>query len=232
MRHASAVTSNATQLSQGPSEDDVDDAAQPDPLVPRHGRHSRGAIYGTMMASAIICLIASAVLSVEGYHLALNPNATLGCDLNEAVSCGAVAQAWQAQVFGFPNAFIGLATEPVVLTIAVACLAGTRFPRWFMFCAQIGYSLGLIFALWLFTQSVWSIGALCPWCMLITVFTTVTFFTMLHANILDDNLYLSRRAQSKALAFVRIDGDVVVPGIMLAIIAIIVVWNYGLALLA
>jgi hypothetical protein len=39
-----------------------------------------------------------------------------------------VAQAWQVSVLGFPNAFLGLIAEPVVVTLAVAALGGVRFP--------------------------------------------------------------------------------------------------------
>lgn len=190
-------------------------------------RHSRRFLFGTMGISAIICIIASAVLSIESYHLALNPNTVLGCDLNAALSCGAVAKSWQATVFGFPNAFIGLATEPVVLTIAVAGFVGVKFPRWFMFAAQIGYFLGLVFAFWLFFQSMYSIGSLCPWCLSITVFTTVTFFTMLHINVLENNLYLPERAQAFAVKLVRLDVDVFVPAVLLAAMVVLILLQYG-----
>ena len=43
--------------------------------------------------------------------------------------------------------------EPVVITIAVASLAGVRFPRGFMLAAQIVYGLGFVFAYWLFFES-------------------------------------------------------------------------------
>ncbi|CAL9461398.1 hypothetical protein SUDANB95_02630 [Actinosynnema sp. ALI-1.44] len=50
----------------------------------------------------------------------------------------------------------------LVSTIAVACLGGVRFPRWFMFTAQVVYTAGLGFAYWLFFQSMFRIGALSP----------------------------------------------------------------------
>lgn len=194
-------------------------------------RHSRTLLFAVMGISAIACLIASAVLSIESYHLALNPDATLSCDVNAILSCGTVAQSWQARFWGFPNAFIGLATEPVVLTIAVAGISGVRFPRWFMFAAQIGYALGLIFAYWLFVQSYFVIGALCPWCLVITTFTTITFFTMLHINVVERNLYLPERAQLAMEKFVRLALDVVVPGVMLVALAVMILVKYGPQLL-
>lgn len=185
-----------------------------------------------MGVSAILCILAAAILSIESYHLALDPDAVLSCDVNAAVSCGAVAKSSQAQFFGFPNAFIGLATEPVVLTIAILGLCGIRFPRWFLFCAQLGYLLGLIFAYWLFYQSYVNIGALCPWCLVITLFTTVTFFTMLHINVVEDNLYLPMRAQLRMETFVRLGLDIVVPGVILVGLAVLILVKYGTQILA
>ena len=71
-------------------------------------------------------LLASLALSIESLVLAKNSEAVLSCDLNSALSCSAVANHWSAAIFGFPNSFIGLATLPVMITIAVALLAGTK----------------------------------------------------------------------------------------------------------
>lgn len=38
------------------------------------------------------------------------------------------------------------------------------------------YSISFVFAYWLFFQSYFVIGALCPWCLTITVTTTLVFF--------------------------------------------------------
>src|SRR5699024_8526737 len=127
----------------------------------RAGRHSNAWIFGTMAVSASISLLAAFVLAIDAWQLAANPDAELACDISSAISCGKVALSWQAQVLGFPNAFIGLAAEPVVITLAVAALGGVRFPRWFMFAAQVVYLVGVTFAYWLFSQSLLDIGALC-----------------------------------------------------------------------
>lgn len=170
---------------------------------PRPSRRTRMILFGEMLVFAIISLIASAVLSIDAIRLAENPNAELACSINAILDCAKVGSTWQANVFGFPNAFLGLIAEPVVMTIAVASLARTRFPRWFMFTANVVYLLGVIFAYWLLFQSTFVIGALCPWCILVTVSTTFVFTSMTHWNILEGNLFLSPSAQAKALAFVR-----------------------------
>ena len=102
-------------------------------------RHSRTWIFATMLFSACLSLVASFTLSYDAILLAANPDQQLACDISSVLSCGTVALSWQASLLGFPNAFLGMMCEPVVITIAVAGLAGVRFPRWFMFTAQAIY---------------------------------------------------------------------------------------------
>ena len=83
-------------------------------------------IFSTMLFSACLSLFASFVLAVDAIHLAKDPQVALPCNINEVINCSAVARSWQAGLFGFPNAFLGLMAEPVVLTIAVASLAGVN----------------------------------------------------------------------------------------------------------
>ena len=164
---------------------------------------SRTILFLEMLVFATLSLIASFVLSYDAILIAQNPDVVLSCSINALFDCVKVGSTWQANVFGFPNAFLGLIAEPVVMTIAVASLARTRFPRWFMFTANLVYLLGVIFAYWLLFQSTFVIGALCPWCILVTISTTFVFVSMTHWNILEGNLFLSEAAQARALAFVE-----------------------------
>lgn len=195
-------------------------------------RHSNAFIFTTMLVSACVSLLASFVLSIDALRLAEDPGLVLGCDINAVLSCGAVAQSWQAQLFGFPNAFLGLVAEPVVITIAVASLGGVRFPRWFMFAAQVVYTLGLVFAYWLFAQSTFVIGVMCPWCLLVTVSTTLVFTSLTHVNVRDGNLYLPRRALARLRWAVERDIDLVVVWAWLLGLTVFVILRYGPALVA
>ncbi|WP_327004375.1 vitamin K epoxide reductase family protein [Dactylosporangium sp. NBC_01737] len=198
----------------------------------RRLRHRDGWIYGTMLLSAVLSLLASFVLSIDAVSLAADPAADLTCNINAVLSCGTVGSSWQAQLFGFPNAFFGLIAEPVVITIAVASLGGVRFPRWFMLAAQVVYTVGVFFAYWLFYQSSFVIGALCPWCLLITVSTTLVFSTLTHVNIRDGNLPLPRRAAPALQAALDADLDAIAVTIWLLVLTLMVVVKYGSALVA
>lgn len=190
-------------------------------------RHSRATVWVTMLVASVASLVASLVLSIDAVRLAENPNADLGCNINTVISCGTVATSWQSSLLGFPNAFLGLITEPVVITVAVAALGGVVFPRWFMIAAQVVYTIGLAFAYWLFYEAMFDIGALCPWCLLITVATTLVFFEMTYVNIRDDNLHLPRRVQGALLGVIRSNLDLVLVVAWILVVVLAVVLKYG-----
>ncbi len=183
-------------------------------------------IFSTMLVSAVLSLIAAFVLSVESFHLALNPNAELSCSVNAVLNCASVMKHPSAQLFGFPNSYLGLIAEPIVITVAVAGLVGIRFPRPFMAAAQIGYTAGLIFAYYLFFVSFNVIGALCPWCLLVTASTTLVFMSLLHFNIREDNLYLSDRTSRLLQKWVEKDYDRFLTAIILTAMIFLVLFKY------
>lgn len=189
-------------------------------------------IFLSMLIGALLSLLAAFVLTIETFELAKNPNAALSCNVNLILNCATVAAHPSAYTFGFPNPLLGLMAEPVVITVAIAGLLGIAFPRRFMFWAQIGYTLGFIFALYLFFTSMFVIGALCPWCLLVTVSTTFVFFAITRYNIRENNLYLPKNIQKAAHRFIEKDYDKLVLGI--AVVAMIagIFLKYGEGLFA
>jgi len=138
-----------------------------------------------MIISGFIGLVTSFVLSIEAWQLAADSSARFGCDISSVLSCSAVAQTWQARILGFPNAFLGIFFEAVVLAVSVAVFAGVKFPRWYMLGTNLLYTIALLFAFWLFGQSYFIIQVLCPWCLLITLTTTLVFGGITRINIRD-----------------------------------------------
>ena len=195
-------------------------------------RQSNGWIFGYMLFSSLISLTASFVLSVDALELARNPGADLACNINSVISCGTVGATWQANLLGFPNAYLGLIAEPVVITIAVASLAKVKFPRGFMLAAQIVYTIGLVFAYWLFYQSMFHINALCPWCLLVTLSTTLVFSSLTHVNIRDNNLFLPPRVQNALASGLRMGLDGLIVVLWLTFIVLAMLLKYGAALFA
>ena len=112
-------------------------------------------------------LTAALTLAIERIHLLENPDAGLGCDISPFVSCSGAMESWQGSLLGFPNPFIGLMAFPLVIVMGVLGLARVRMPRWVWSTFTVGVLGGLVFALWLWQQSVFELGLVCPWCFLV-----------------------------------------------------------------
>lgn len=172
-------------------------------------------------------LLAAFVLSTEAIELAKNANATLPCSLNAALNCAAVGAHPTASIFGFPNAFVGMISMPVMLTIAIATLMGTKFPRPFMFMAQLGAAAGVIFAAWMFYVSYTVIQVLCPWCLTTDIAMIVLFISLARYNIIEGNLYLTKRADNAARKFIAQGFDVLAGFLIVVLAAALIILKFG-----
>jgi uncharacterized membrane protein len=182
-----------------------------------------------MVISGAIGLIASFALSIDALKLAADPKASLSCSVNAVLDCAAVAKTWQAHLLGdyFPNAFLGIAAEAVVITIAVAMIGKVRFPRWYMVSAEVVYTIGFVFAYWLFYQSAFHIHAVCPWCLTITVTTTLVWAGLTRINVREGHIVLPGRAGPWARRFVADGYDWFVTIGAIVLLALIILLKYG-----
>jgi uncharacterized membrane protein len=135
-----------------------------------------------LIVFGIIGWIGAFTLTLERIHVATDPGATLGCDLNVFISCKTVMLTWQAKLLGFPNSLIGIAAFVAPILVGVATLAGAKFAKWFWQLFLLGCTFGFIFVLWLFSQSLLVINVLCPYCMvawtgMIPIFVTLFLFS-------------------------------------------------------
>ncbi len=134
---------------------------------------SRG--FGWMLVSwGLLGLLASMTLAIDKVKLLQDPSYSPSCNFNPVLSCGSVMATDQASVFGFPNPFIGIASFAAVLTIGVLVAGRVVMPRWVLTGLAVGSVLGSVFVHWLAYQSLYSIGALCPWCMVVWAVTIPT----------------------------------------------------------
>lgn len=143
--------------------DDVDTTGE-------DARESRG--LGLLLTiGGAIGLLSAAILIIEKVNYlqdkADGKPTDLSCDLNAFVSCGGVINTDQASAFGFPNPIIGVAGFAVVVTIGVLVLARVKLPSIIWAGLQAGVIFGIAFVTWLQFQSIYDIGKLCPWCMVV-----------------------------------------------------------------
>jgi uncharacterized membrane protein len=189
-------------------------------------------IFGVMLVAGLAGLIAAFTLTIEKFHLLQNPNAVLSCSFNLVLNCATVMQTWQSHVFGFPNSLIGIMGYSVVVTVAIAGLSGVKFPKKFMQAAQIGYGLGLIFAYWLFFQSVFVIQVLCPWCLAVTFVTTIVFEALLRYNLRENTFGLSKKTHQQVSEWLKKDYDKLAVAIWIVAMIAIVFIKFGEGLFA
>ncbi|MCU1547163.1 MAG: vitamin epoxide reductase family protein [Arthrobacter sp.] len=120
-----------------------------------------------LLITGVVGWLASGALVLEKLEVLKDPNHVTACDVNPWISCGQVMQTPQSSVFGFPNMFIGIVAFAVIITTALAILAGAKFARWYWLGLQTGVTLGFIFVVWLWFQALYSIRILCPFCMVV-----------------------------------------------------------------
>lgn len=120
-----------------------------------------------MVITGVIGWLASGTLVLEKLEVLKDPNHTTVCDVNPWISCGQVMQTWQSSLFGFPNMFIGIVAFAIAITVGMSLLAGAQFARWYWLGLQAGVTLGFAFVVWLWSQALYVIHILCPFCMVV-----------------------------------------------------------------
>ena len=143
-----------------------------------------------LIVGSIIGLWASFVLTVDTIELIKNPKVALPCNINPFVSCTSVANTWQASVFGFPNSLLGITAFAMLLAIGIMLYSGgrSRKPLWLL--VNLGTLGAMVFVMWFFYQSVYNIGSLCIYCMMVWTVTWPLFLYTTIWNFKEDHFTL------------------------------------------
>jgi uncharacterized membrane protein len=136
-----------------------------------------------VLLAGIAGLAAAATLTVEKIHILQDPSYIPSCSINPVLSCGSVMITPQASAFGFPNPLIGIVAFAVVVTTGVLAIAKVRLPQWYWIGLAAGSALGVVFIHWLIFQSLYRIGALCPYCMVVWAVTIPLFVVVASAAL-------------------------------------------------
>ena len=152
-----------------------------------------------LVIGGAIGLICSFIIMYEKISLLQNPQYTPSCNVNPVISCGSVMASDQSHIFGFPNPIIGLVAFPVLITTGVILMMGVQLRRWFWVGLECGTIFGLALVHWLFFESVYRIGALCPYCMVVWAVTITTFWYVTLYNIQLNFAHIPERLESTAV---------------------------------
>ncbi|CAB4918169.1 unannotated protein [freshwater metagenome] len=154
-----------------------------------------------LLAAGALGFASAFALTVEKFTLAANPSYVPTCSINPVLNCGSVMSTEQASVFGFPNSLIGVGGFAALATVGTALLAGAVLSWWFWAVVQVAMTAAVVFVHWLIGQSLYEIGALCPYCMVVWAVTVPAFWYVTLANL--DRLTTARGGPGWARAIVR-----------------------------
>jgi uncharacterized membrane protein len=151
----------------------VESAERSGDLTPASTRGVRASALSAwwVLIAGAVGLLASMTLTVEKIDILLNPSYVPSCNLNPIISCGSVMVTSQASVLGFPNPLLGIVAFTVMLVVGVLAVAKIPLPQWFWIGLTAGIFVGAVFVHWLIFQSLYRIGALCPYCMVVWAMT-------------------------------------------------------------
>lgn len=124
-----------------------------------------------VLIAGVIGLFASMALTVEKIKILLNPSYVPSCNINPIVSCGSVMVTPQASLLGFPNPLLGIVGFTLVVVTGVLAVAKVSLPQWYWAGLAVGTLVGAVFVHWLIFQSLYRIGALCPYCVVVWAVT-------------------------------------------------------------
>lgn len=167
------MTTEVQASTDGPDADDHEPFIDDD-IDRRPGRVASAVV----VLGGAVGLLAAATLTIERFKLFADPGYRPSCSINPIISCGSVMTTEQAAFFGFPNPIIGIAAFAVVIVLGVLAFARVAIPAWVWAGLALGLVLGLVFVGYLITQSLYRIGALCPYCMAVWVVTPLLFATV------------------------------------------------------
>ncbi|MCM3515128.1 vitamin K epoxide reductase family protein [Nocardioides sp. P86] len=185
-----------------------------------------------LLLGGVTGLLAAATLLVEKIALIADPAYVPSCSINPVLSCGSIMSTPQAELFGFPNPIIGVAAFPVLAATGAALLAGARLARWYWLGLQVGVVLGLALVGWLVFQSLYRIGALCPYCMVVWAVVVPVAFYVTSFN-LRAGLLGGAAARSRAVRVVA-ESHVLVLAVVLVLVLALVLhrfWSYWVTVL-
>ena len=136
-----------------------------------------------MLLLSLVGLYASFTLLMEKLQLLANPKYTPSCSFNPVFSCSGPMQSWQEHALGLPNPVIGVIGFTLLSTVLALVAFGSKLKRWVWFGVLVGIAFAYGYCMWLMTQTLYDIGALCTYCIVIWVSSISMFWFTLKSYV-------------------------------------------------
>ncbi len=133
-----------------------------------------------------IGMAAAVNLTREKIELLQNPDYVTPCSISPVVACSPIIGSAQASAFGgIPNPILGVFGFGALIIAGMSLLAGGAFKKWWWQALWLGTAFGAAFCMWLIWQSLYSIGALCLFCISVWLMVIPTFlYVTLYASLI------------------------------------------------
>ncbi len=120
--------------------------------------------YWVLSVGGVLGMVAMTWQASERISMLKNPTASLNCNLSPVIDCGTVLGNRLAALFGFPNAFIGMIVFAMLALAGIAGLTGVKYTEGFKKVVLALSTILILFSMWFFTVSLYSIGKICIFC--------------------------------------------------------------------
>jgi uncharacterized membrane protein len=182
-------------------------------------------LYMTMTISAIVGLIASFWQMIEKIAILTAPTEPLSCNINAIFNCSNILNVWQSSVFGFPNSLMCIVFFVIILAIGLVGWTGGTINKNLRLTLQAFTLFFIGFGFWYLWQSIFTVGAICIFCLFCYAAVLAISFTWLRIN--QHDLPISKNAKKFIDATVADGSDLF---IWLSIALIIIgemVWQFA-----
>jgi uncharacterized membrane protein len=190
-------------------------------MANKQARTLKRTIPWILLVGGVIGTLASLLLTIEVFNKIKNPSYEVPCNLNPVLSCTSVADSAQAHAFGFPNYFIGIAGYAVLATVGGALLAGAQFKRWFWLFLEAALIFAMLFITWLQFQTLYRIGALCIFCMVVWAVTGPMFWYLTLYNLREGHVKTPNTLAGPVKFAQRHHGDILLVWFLLIMLLIL-----------
>lgn len=134
-----------------------------------------------LLSGSSVGLVASVWQAAERVQMLKEPAQALACNLNPVIDCGSVLANRWSSLFGFPNAFIGIAIFAMLFMASLLLVSGGKPTQFFTRSLLSISTILILFSLWFFSMSLYVIGKVCLFCIFIwAVSVPIYWYGLLH----------------------------------------------------